>query len=286
MRSMTRYLKPSDICADLRMQRQTHKGVFVLLEGAGDFKRFKKFYSENALLINCWGKDNVCGAIDIEQNSARDDVIGFVDSDFDNIHGTVEENEDIIRSRFHDFDIDVCATEVFARYLAEVGDATKVAAEGGVAACIESLLVALKPLSALRYANVHNNLGYSLSNVDHAAFFNGHAVDVSAMIDHVSCGKFSSQEHKDELLARISQYTAPAFDLWQFTNGHDLIAALGIALRERLGNRHRMLTYRSEVERHLRLAFDVADFQHSGHLAAIRGWEQTRAASLLLAHVN
>ena len=286
MRSMTKYLKPADICADLRMLRQTHKGMFVLLEGAGDFKRFKKFYSEEAILVNCWGKDNVYGAIDIEQNSAREDVIGFVDSDFDNIHGDGEDNEDVVRSRFHDFDVDVCATGVFARYLAEVGDPAKVEAEGGAQACVECLLQALKPLSALRYASVRNDLGYSLTKLDHAEFFDGHVIDVSAMIDHVSYGKFSSQEHKDGLRARIDQYLAPDFDLWQFTNGHDLIAALGIALRGRFGNRHRVLTNRSEVEKHLRLAFDVADFQHTGHLAAIRNWEQTRAVTLLLAHVN
>jgi len=287
MRSMTLHIGPAQICADLRMQRQKHKGAFALVEGSNDIKRFKKFYkSDGVVFINCWGKGNVIDVIDYEQNAANEDVLGFVDSDFERITADVEQNDDIIYSRYHDFDLDVCFTSVVARYLTEMGNETKLAAAGGANECLNSLLEALKPLSAMRYANAQHNMGYRLSDLNLAAFFDGHTINVEAMIDEASLGKFDTAQDKAALRQRIGQYETANVDLLQFTNGHDLIAAIGIALRDRIGERHPLQSHRGEVERHLRLTFDVADFKQTGHLAAIRNWEQIRALGLLLDHVN
>ncbi len=274
MRSMSKHIRPSDIAAQIRMERQRHKGAFLLFEGSNDLKRFKKFFDGEACsFVNCLGKENVLGAIEDEQNAGREDVLGFADADFDRVLNAFVDNEDVIFSQCHDFDLDISASDAIHRYFEEVADEKKVDASGGCNDCVNQILEAIKPLSAMRFANERHRLGYSLANVQHDVFFDGHAVDVPAMIDSVSQGRFSSAQHKAALLQHINRYHAAAFDLGQFTNGHDFFAALGIALRSKLGNRQIPQTWRSEVEKHLRLTFDIGDFQKIGCVPKIQDWQ-------------
>jgi hypothetical protein len=271
---MSKHMRPSDITAQIRMERQRHKGAFLLFEGTNDIKRFKKFFDGAVCsFVNCLGKDNVLGAIEDEQNAGREDVLGFADADFDRALNVFVDNDDVIFSQCHDFDLDISASDAIHRYFDEVADGQKVDGCGGCLACVNQILDAIKPLSAMRFANERHQLGYCLKDVRHDAFFDGHAVDVAAMINSVSQGRFSSARHKAALLQHINRYHAAAFDLGQFTNGHDFFAALGIALRSRLGNRQVQQTWRSEVEKHLRLTFDVGDFQETGCLPKIKSWE-------------
>lgn len=274
MRSMAKYLRPADISAQMRMERQRHKGAFILLEGADDIKRFRKFFIEaDSSIVNCYGKANVVGAVEIEQNSGRSDVIGFVDVDFDKILNLHQENDDLIFSNCHDFDLDVCLSDAICRYLEETGDESKINALGGPKSCVEVILIALRPLSALRFANIRHNLRYSLGSLNHEEFFDGVDVDLEALISHVSLGKFNSEANKAVLRQHIARYCQADFDLWQFTNGHDFFAALGIALRSRIGNRKNPQTWRSEVEKHLRLTFDINDLDGIGCLPKVLEWQ-------------
>jgi hypothetical protein len=268
-------MQPRDLAAQLRMERQLHKGAFILVEGANDIKRFQKFFREGACsFVNCYGKDNVVGTIEIEENDGREDVLGLVDSDFDKFHQIDLSDDNLIVSCFHDFDLDVCSTEVVGRYLVEMSQEHKVSAKGGAAACVAGLLEALKPLSAARYASVKYNLRYSFKNLDYETFFDGSAINVAALIDHLSTGALGSAQHREVLADRINQFVQSDIDLWHVTNGHDFMAALGIALRCHLGNRWAAQTGRGEIERHLRLAFDIADFAQCGLLEKLTAWEQ------------
>jgi len=282
MKSISNHLKPSDIAAQIRMERQKHNGIFLLMEGSTDYKRFEKFFDHDVCnIINCFGKDNAIGAVDIVQNAGFEDCLAFVDADFDRIIGNHTPDDDIIYSQFHDFDIDICSSEVINRYLSEMAEGKKVNENGGCAAVTSMLLSALRPLSAMRFANLKHKLGYSLTRVDLEVFFDGSTVNVDKMVDHVSYGRMASENHKSALRCLISRYANEDFDIWQFTNGHDFVAALGIALRDRLGNRNPPQTWRSEVEKHLRLAFDVNDFAQIGLMAKVQKWQAARNVGIL-----
>lgn len=286
MNSITKHLTPRTIYAQIRMERQNHRGVFFLMEGSHDIRRFDKFLDRSLIsVIPCSGKDNVHETIDLSQNAGYEDCLGFVDNDFDVIENCAAANDDVVRSQHHDFDMDVCATEAVTRYLSEVAIAPKIAAEGGCAALVASLLELLRPLSALRYANVKQNLRYKLSELELHKFFDGRTLDIDAMIEEASKGAHSHKAAKNALRAHIDHYVAINFDLWQLTNGHDLISALGIALQGRVGDRLVQQAKRSEVEKHLRLTFDHADFQASGLAKRIGDWGASRGGLGLLRKV-
>lgn len=278
MNSIARIITSRDLLAQLRLERQKHKGVFFLMEGASDIKRFEKFVDRaNVSVVVCWGKPNVVDTVDMAQQNGDTDVLGFVDADFERVSGKVEENDDLIHSVAHDFDIDVCRTEAADRYLREMAVKQRLAAEGGSDAVVASLMDALRPLSAMRYANERHKLGYSLKRVDLDRFFDGAIIDRDAMVKSVSGGRLSDQQHRVALRAHVDNYAAADIPAEQFTNGHDLIAAMGIALRARLADRAVKQTCRDEVEKHLRLAFDHMDFTKCGLAERISAWQAAEA---------
>lgn len=287
MKSITNHLNPKDFFAQIRMERQKHNGVFFLMEGSTDVRRFEKFLEiSNVSVIPCWGKPNVVATIDMVQQAGSEDCLGFVDADFERILRCFAEKDGIVYSKHHDFDMDICTTKVVPRYLSEFAVKERLDSEGGCDAFVDSILESLRPLSAMRFANEKHQLNYSLKNLRLEKFFDGFKVDVDTMINAVSTERFSTEEHKRNMRSQINRYANISVDLKQFTNGHDFIAALGIALQKRIADRLPPQTWRREVEAHLRLAFDHADFYASGLAEKILSWQSTKENLTLLKMVS
>ncbi len=62
-------------------------------------------------------------------------------------------------------------------------------------------------------------------------------------------------------------------DVYQLVRGHDVAAALGIALRKVLGDRRDVHTWASEIEAGLRLAFDWSAMASTGLYQCLHAWE-------------
>jgi hypothetical protein len=105
---------------------------------------------------------------------------------------------------------------------------------------------------------------------------------VQRLIDVVSTGAFRSEKDKQRLRKLVTDCAATNPDPNQVTSGHDLCAALGIMLRDRIGSRVVSVSLASEVEMHLRLAFATEDFRRTGTFSAIRTWEEENRPFLVL----
>jgi hypothetical protein len=262
------------------MQRQVHKGSFLLLEGVTDHKRFRRIVdTQRCCVVICYGKANVIDAVDRLCEDGFLGIIGLIDADFDRILGTLTDHEGIIASATHDFDLDVLTTRVMERYLLEVSNlptaGSPTATTVDAHAVLQNILEALRPLSILRYANEREGLGYKLSDCEVGEFFDGSKIDVTSMVEVVSQGRFSRFEDKQRLSSLIARYSSLSIDLFQLTSGHDVCAAVGVALRQVLGSRRRDQTLRSEIELHIRLAADRNDLEECGLVGRLRAWEVT-----------
>jgi hypothetical protein len=283
MRSIAKQIDGPTIAAEVRMERQTHKGAFLLVEGATDIKRFERVVSEGPCsFVNCFGKPNAKEAIERLYDDGFPGVLGMIDADFDRLLSREIDHEGIVVSGTHDFDLDAATTSMFERYLNEVADQSKIAAAGGARDLMANLLMAIKPLTAMRFANEKHQLGYSLSKLGIEEFFDGRAVNVDAMVDAVSWGAFSGAAEKAALKAHIAHYAGSNIDLQQATCGHDFCAALGIALRDVAGARRPPQTWQSEVEMHFRLAFDLGHFRETHAYVAVTSWEGENAPYRIL----
>ncbi|MGH6985383.1 MAG: hypothetical protein ACRED9_00900 [Caulobacteraceae bacterium] len=273
MRSISSQMDGPTIVAEVRMQRQTHKGAFLLVEGWTDVKRFERVVDQTCAFVNCFGKVNVLYAIDSLYDDGFEGALGLVDADFDRLLGTLPVHEGIVVSETHDFDLDTITTTIFERYVSEVADTKKIAALGGARKFLLAILNSIKPLAAMKFTNVKHRLGYSMSDIDLEQFFNGRKIDLTKMIDRCSQGKLSGQVARETLEANIRRYLGSGIDIYQIVSGHDFCAALGIALRNVAGTRKHPQTWRSEIELHIRLAFDFDHFREMQAFPQISKWE-------------
>jgi hypothetical protein len=281
MISIASELDAHDIAQEIRQERQVHKGSFLLLDGDKDIKRFGKFIDEDACSIqNCFGRENLLGAIDILIDEGFPGVLGLADADFDRIDGRVS-GDGIIFSGSHDFDLDVAESDVLRRYLLEVGHSERCELHGGCSKIRAWLYAACKPISILRYAIYSHNLGYKLDEVDFLQFWVDDAVDIDRLIERVSFGSSDAQE-KASLRALAAQYVGQSFDLRQLTAGRDFLTMLGLALQGKLGDRGPEQTVASEIELHFRLAFSEDDFVRTPLFLAILDWQSENQPYLIL----
>lgn len=282
MISIAKELDAHDIAQEIRQERQVHKGSFLLLAGEGDIKRFAKFVDEDACSIqNCFGRDNLLGAIDILVHEGFPGILGLADAEFDRIEGSLPQSDAVLFSEGHDFDLDLIGTDVLRRYLAEVGHAHRCKDHGGHEGVRAWILKSCKPLSVLRYIESVRDLGYGLDNIDCRVICIDGCVDVNLLVGQVSLDASSARSQldlKQDLLSNVKQN----FDLTQLTCGHDFIDLLGLALQDRLGDRGPEQTRVPEVKIHLRLTFSEEDFVRTSLFFAIRNWEGENVPYLIL----
>ena len=278
MNSVTGHTTGHSIAAEVRMQRQVHKGAFLLLEGATDLKRIRKILDRRVCCpIICFGKDKVVDAV---KRIGEDDLLGvagMIDADFDRPRQTLVQHEMLIVSRTHDYDMDMLTTNALTRYFLEVSTQPSLASspdDSTSQKILTDILESIRLLSALRYANVRDQLGYKLSDLKLEKFYDGHQIDLDQMIDDASRGKFSDPASKAKLRSIVSKYAALPLDLYQISSGHDACGALGICLRARLGKRETDQTTRSEIEIHMRLTLDPNDFRECGLIENLKAWEE------------
>lgn len=274
MRSIKSFIDGHSVAADVRMQRQIHRGSFALVEGVTDFRRFQKVIDDrNCCIIICYSKKNVVEAIELLYDEGFAGAVGLADADFDRLLGREVMHEGLIFSAAHDFDLDMAQTRALSRYFDEVCDVSKLSSFGGANGVLKHTLEALRPLSALRYVNQRFNLRYRLDNLELGTFYDGMSINVDAMIDSASTGKFADAIYKAKLKDYVQKHAAEDYDLLQFTSGHDVCAAIGISLRSHLGQRRPAQTLRSEIEMHLRLSIHKPDLDDIGLSLRITTWE-------------
>ena len=274
-----------DIAQEIRLERQVHKGSFLLLEGQDDLNRFSKFADASCSTVNCFGRSNLIGAIGLLYDEGFPGALGLADADFDRISNSLSFHEGIIYSERHDFDLDWACQTVLSRYLTEVGDRVKCEAIGDVEAISRFIIDAVKPLSVLRLLNHRHGLKYRLTRIRHHELLSDKAqpsIDVERLIEHVSTGAFSGDRTKSELKARILAHAKTQFDGLQLTNGHDFLTMLGIALQQKLGDRQIPQTWGSEIELHFRLAYSEEDFVASSLFVAILAWQDVNQPYVIL----
>lgn len=275
MNSLTKEIDAPTLAAQIRMERQKHKGSFLLLEGLTDIRRFTRFIDKDACsIVNCFGKHNVTETIERLYDDGFPGALGLADADFDRLLGALKIHEGLIHSDKHDFDIDTATTGAFELYLDEVADVTKLRSKGGARPFLAQLLESLKPLSVMRFACKRHSLRFKLKDLEVQQFFDGSRIDLDRMIECAREVARLSDEEVEVLRGHVDHYMNAHLDLYQLTSGHDFCAALGVCLRGEIGDRRPPQTWRSEIEIHFRLAFDTLHLVQTTFMAGVRQWEQ------------
>jgi hypothetical protein len=264
------------VAQEVRLERRAHRGSFLLLEGISDLKRFDQFIdADRCSLVNCFGRDNAIGAIQLLYDEGFLGALAVIDADFDRVLGGLPSHEGLIFSDAHDLDLDWARPALIDRYLKEYGDSRKYA--GGLAVAeniMAKIMEALKPISVAKLLNRRGHLSHKLSGIDISVCCDGYAVDLGLFVDQIAAGPNLTPEQQRLVHAQITKASEMEYDLRQITNGHDFCAAVGVLLRSELGSRRDVHTWGSEIEASLRLLMSKEEFRSTLVFNEILSWQR------------
>jgi hypothetical protein len=277
---LTRYLDGYDVRAQVYLERQTHKGAFLLVEGETDDKALAKFVDSTACsIIVASGKRNALQAMDLLEEDGFDRAFCVIDADFDRIKGTPPSSESISMTDCHDMDLTIFSTPALDNYLREHCDREKLATFSTLYGCDvrDKVLHAAEPVARVRWLNEDKDLRLNFKRLTYT-FINREtlACDEPAMVDELLAASPYARCQRARLVSLMDAARNHAKDLLQLCNGHDVAAIVGITLRHILSDRRDMHTWASEIEAGLRLAFDREAFSSTGIYRNLKAWSAAR----------
>lgn len=265
------------VAAQIRLVRQTHKGAILLLEGDTDNKAFEKFIDPNMCEIEIgFGKKNVLGALDLLEEGGFPGIVAVVDADFDRIHGTTYQLENLCITDAHDLDLTIFRSTALDRYLNEYCDRRNYETTFGSNAdrVREQLIIASLPIARCRLASEVSGLRLYFQDFQLDRYVDHDTLEInleSMAADLIVRSKTTCTEAQLKRLVAIES-TKP-HDLYQLARGHDVAALLGIALRKLLATRRTLQTWATEIEAGLRLAFGWDDLLGTNLYRCLASWE-------------
>ena len=264
------------IAAEVRLLRQLHKGTILLVEGQTDDRVLDRFVNPAECEIEIgFGKKNVIEALDRLEDEGFPGVVAVVDADFDRVLNIKYGLEGLCVTDHHDLDLVIFASTALDRFVAERADADLFEKELGskVNLLRDRIIEAALPFSYARLASERRGLNLYFGDFEHENYVDDAtlSVDLEAMANDL-IARSKTTCAKEQLTKFINGEKASPPDKYDVTNGHDVAAILGIALRKWIGNRRKQQTWASEVEAGLRLAFDWEAMAQTRVRACLEGW--------------
>jgi len=119
---------PIEIASDIRLQRQSHKGSFLVVEGRDDRLFFEKFIDHQTCeIIVANGKKYVMDVVSLLESQLFDGIVGVVDGDLDHIENTVTSHVNILVLETVDIEALMIISPAFESMLSEWGHRKKIA---------------------------------------------------------------------------------------------------------------------------------------------------------------
>lgn len=284
--SLNELIDDDDILAEIRMECQSFTGVFLLVEGPTDLRRFEKFIDTDLCsFVNCWAKSKLIKVVKKLNTTGLQKFIALADADFDRARNKLELHNNLLYSENHDFEIDTAHTDVLDRYLKEIADADLLAKHGCADVVAQKIAVGLIALSGAKLANQNGKINCQLRKLNWQGCFDGFELNKESLAYKILRNDDPTHE-KIESLLKIIDDTLIDSDLWQITNGHDFFAALGICLQRKIAKRKHPQTTSDEVETHIRLALSESDFRSMALYKEIISWQTQSSKRVLKQHLS
>ncbi|OSI28006.1 DUF4435 domain-containing protein [Bradyrhizobium canariense] len=267
-------ITPEALAAEvLFLRAQAPESSIVLLEGDSDVRLFENLLDVDiSNFVNCFGKENVLLTIEMVDEGGLRGVLAIVDADFAAILGTVYASQNVVQSDFHDFEVVLFNSTALDRLLTEDGSREKIKKVQETNSVREVLINSCLHLGCLRLYSQKTASNLKFKGMRYR--FLGRKLEVQ--IDEIIKEVFDhSRKHTghDDAKKFINNFSFSTVDPNQLVCGHDLIAALGVALQSLIGSRNAVHCAAPELESKLRLGFSREEFSKTRTYADIRAWE-------------
>ena len=279
----------STIANQIRLERATHMGSFLLVEGNSDAKLFDKFCDQQACsIIVCMGRDYLLNAISELEFSGFCGALGFADRDFSEFLSNPEFNEKVVFSDENDIEIMILCSSALDDLLQEFGVpdrvATIVESSGQKKAC-DLIFDAASFVGTLRLLSYINSWSLSFEGMNYKyTDNNSYFLDEVKTIQHI-VGRSKERPNltENQILTHVKKFLSRGDDTKILCCGHDCVRILGRALKSKFGKTNKFNNEEGSknLERILRLTYDYEKFMQTKAYDEIRNWEMISGFKVL-----
>ena len=276
---MKQYLTPHDIANTVRMMRPQYTGSVVIVEGDSDARVYGRFIDDiRCRIVPAHGKSNVLIAMGLLDRNRTRGILAIIDCDFSHLDGIEESSANIMTTDTHDLETMIIKSKALDIVMAEFGSKSRARRVG--ASIRDMLLEATVPIGYLRWVSSKNqeNLGVSFRDIPYPKVIKTDEMSMEANIDAIITEAKARSQHvpfdDGELKAKVtSLLESQPHDPWHVCRGHDMIHILAIGFNEVFGNRQAKRATYEQIDKIMRIAYDITEFAKSNLCSLLREWE-------------
>lgn len=242
------------------MLRAAHGNTILVVEGATDFRLYRKFIDHDGVsTVIANSKSNVRGVVkETTRRRKMKGVIGIVDADLDYLNHKGTEKP-IFRTDTRDSESMILFSGSLEAVLCEYADEEKLSRfesfYGNVADCVVN---AAYPVGLLMFVSSSNGLDLSFKNLDFEAFISKRDLrcDIPALCRSVLNNSIRVSVSVSKLQSLLENAMSKGYDPHMVCRGHDLVSVLKIGLRNIFGSSNAARLGDSAIGSAMRLSYD------------------------------
>ncbi len=284
MNSIQREMSAADVVSEIRLHRNSEvRGAdrsFLLVEGHRDSLLLQKFVAEeDCLILICFGRDNVAGAIAMLDEEGEVGVVGIIDRDYVDFFPEEEVSSNIVYTDENDLEMMILCSPVLEQFLIQYGNAERVAQVRKETRqdARQVIFQSAACIGALRVLSRREQWNFKFSDLSFCYDSN-----TSINVDmEGQCGNILMQALEvdkptiQDLVEKARRLRMEVDDVKLLCRGRDCIRILRRAIRYLFKGTNEFDSDKRQkgLEKVLRLAYDHRYFERTNMYTAVRDWE-------------
>lgn len=244
------------------------KKPWLVVEGDSDGVFFStKNLQQTPNTVVALGWENVVGIISkIVEESIAKAVFGFVDRDYREELGIVDDENHIVTTDFRDLEISLFESTSLHRLIAEYGSKFKLpmAAENtvNIQAIRDKIYSIAFKMGRLRYFSLKEKYYYPIKKLDFSKFVDTETLEINEKNLIAQVNAKSENKIDSGILKTMFEGELPKrlLDVKNLCSGHDVIELLGLALRKMWGSNNSGEVARTKLESSFRIGYSNEEF--------------------------
>lgn len=276
---MIQYSTAFDVAAEVQMTRSGFPGTVLIVEGDHDCRIYERFVGNgNCRVIPAHGKANAIDAIAITEQGGTPGVLAIVDADFWHILGVPHVSSNIIATDAHDIETMMLESQALDVVLREyaISKRTKAFVAANKATHLRDILfVRALPLGLLRLISEERSLRLKFRGLDYATLVSRTSLAIDERLLATQVVKLTgiSGMSRSQITKLLKQSKKRHCEARQACCGHDMTAIMAIALQHAIGTRKASIATAENVEKWLRMSYDLREFKSTGLYSKTKAWE-------------
>ena len=262
---MREFITVDRVANKIRQLRETYSGSFLLVEGSSDKVFYERFVNKLACHLEITAgkpssKQCAIEILEILEKSNFQGVLAIVDADFDRLENLANKRPNLLPTDTHDLETMLIKSPALEKVVAEFGSEEKISHLNQDVR--EVLLKIAISIGYLRYISQFDKLNLTFNGITFSKFIDekNWQFNELKLIQEVK-NKSQAFALKDEDIQQgLNSKKINNHDPWQVCCGHDLVEILSIGLRKAIGTNKAVDVEPNNLERSLRLAYEVVYF--------------------------